>query len=268
MFFNNQLFEPKLFLRTLVMFLLFSLASSAVYCFNDIFDIDYDRQNPLKCSRPLASGAVSLTSAMLMAAACLVLTLVLLLFLCLWTNNYWLIIPVGFYLVLNIAYTACLKHHAIVDVGCIALGFVLRVVAGGLVTSIWVSHWIIIMTFLFTLFLALAKRLGEIEQGSTLRKSMSGYNITFVYTALSLMASVIIVCYILYTLDNEVIFRFGTPYLYATSIWVLAGLLRYLQLIIVFHRKEGPTTLIFSDFCLIAYAIGWFLCFAIIIYVI
>ncbi len=97
---------------------------------------------------------------------------------------------------------------------------------------------------------------------------MAGYNMPFAYTALSVMVSVIIVCYILYTLDSEVILHIGTPYLYTTSIWVLVGLLRYMQLIMVFHKKEGPTTLFFGDLWLMVCAVGWLLCFAVFIYVI
>lgn len=271
LFFGRHLLEADLFLQALAMFLVFCLVSSAVYCLNDIVDIEADKSSPLKCMRPLASGAVSLSAARWMMVVCLLLAPMPLL-----TirpdfkpqiSSLNVLAPVVIYLILNIAYSLWLKHRAIIDIVCIATGFVLRVVAGGQATGIRVSHWIIIMTFLLTLFLALAKRVGEAGQGSTPRKSMAGYNTPFAYTALSVMVSVIIVCYILYTLDSEVILHIGTPWLYTTGIWVLTALLRYMQLIMVFHRKEGPTTLIFSDPFLMACAAGWLLCFAVFIYV-
>lgn len=266
LFFGHQLFEADLFLQTLGMFLGFCLVSSAVYCLNDMADLETDKATPDKCVRPLASGALSLPAVMGMMGLCLLLASAIILFLCKWTGILWLAVPVVIYLFLNIAYSLWLKHHAIIDIACIALGFVLRILAGGLTTGIQVSHWIVIMTFLLTLFLALTKRVVEIEQGASLRKSITGYNKTFAYMSLSIIAAVIIVCYILYTLDRDVFTHVGTPYLYTTVIWVLVGLLRYLQLIIVLERKEGPTTLIIGDFCLMACFICWLLCFAIFIY--
>ncbi len=266
LFFSRHLLEASLFLHALSIFLIFCLVSSSVYCLNDMVDLEADKANPQKCMRPLASGAISLLAAKCIMVICLFFASALLLFTYKWTENPQLVLPIATYLVLNIAYSLWLKNHAIVDIVCIATGFVLRVLAGGLTTGIWVSHWIIIMTFLLTLFLALAKRMSETELGNTSRKSMAGYNRPFAYAALSVMASIIIVCYILYTIDSDVILHIGTPYLYTTSIWVLAGLLRYMQLIMVFHSNEGPTTIILRDPFLIGCGVVWMLCFVVFIY--
>ena len=129
---------------------------------------------------------------------------------------------------MNIAYCIKLKQYAILDVSIIAIGFVMRVLIGGMATDIWISHWLVMMTFLVTLFLALTKRNDDYrlyeQTGQKPRISITGYNKTFINEATAIVASVTLVCYIMYTMSSEVIDRLGTRYVYLTSGWVLAGL--------------------------------------------
>lgn len=267
LFFGKQLLETTPFVNTLIMTIAFCMVSGAVYCFNDIIDLELDKTSEYKRCRPLASGAVTSTTAKLMIAFCIIFAFCLLFILYIRTNNLWLFAPITIYLLFNIAYSTKLKQYAIIDIFVIAIGFVLRVVAGGEVSGVWISHWIVTMTFLLTLFFALTKRAGEIIRQDDHRTSLKGYNLTFSYIAISILASVTIVSYLLYTLDSTVIQRAGTPFLYTTTVWVIGGLLRYLQLILVNNRIENPDTIIMGDRGLILCFVGWFSCYTIFLYV-
>lgn len=174
------------------------------------------------------------------------------------------------YWLMNLAYCLKLKHYAIVDVFCIATGFVLRVLIGGFATGIWISQWIVLLTFLIALFLALTKRYDDYSiyerTGTVLRKSISHYNSTFIILSIGIVASVTIVCYIMYTMSETVIQRLGTNYLYLTAIWVIAGLLRFIQNMIVYKRSSSPTKQLIHDHFIHLCILGWLLSFVIIIY--
>ena len=171
---------------------------------------------------------------------------------------------------MNIAYCVRLKRYAIIDVTIIAIGFVMRVLIGGLAAEIWVSQWLVLMTFLVTLFLALTKRNDDYrlyeQTGQKPRVSITGYNKTFINEATAIVASVTLVCYIMYTMSSEVIERMGTRYVYLTSCWVLAGLLRYLQNMIVFGLSGSPTKSLVKDHFIQLCVLGWILSFFVIIY--
>ena len=185
-------------------------------------------------------------------------------------NTPYLYIIVAAYWLMNIAYCVKLKQYAILDVAIIAVGFVMRVLIGGLTTDIWVSHWLVMMTFLVTLFLAFTKRNDDYriyeQTGTKPRVSITGYNKTFINEATAIIASVTMVCYIMYTMSPEVIERMGTRYVYLTSGWVLAGLLRYLQNMIVFGLSGSPTKSIVKDHFVQLCIIGWIASFFVIIY--
>lgn len=185
-------------------------------------------------------------------------------------NTSYLYIIVAGYWLMNIAYCIKLKQYAILDVAIIAVGFVMRVLIGGLTTDIWVSHWLVMMTFLVTLFLAFTKRNDDYriyeQTGTKPRISITGYNKTFINEATAIIASVTMVCYIMYTMSPEVIERMGTRYVYLTSGWVLAGLLRYLQNMIVFGLSGSPTKSIIKDHFIQLCIVGWIASFFVIIY--
>ena len=268
-FFSNHLLESEYLWPTLIVFASFCLTSSSIYCFNDLKDIEADRLHPKKCKRPIASGAVSVTAGYVMMILCMVGALVLLPFAKSPNTPYLYIIVVSYWL-MNIAYCLKLKQIAILDVTIIAVGFVMRVLIGGLTTDIWVSHWLAMMTFLVTLFLALTKRNDDYriyeQTGTKPRVSITGYNKTFINEATAIVASVTMVCYIMYTMSPEVIERMGTRYVYLTSGWVLAGLLRYLQNMIVYNHSGSPTKSLVKDHFIQLCIAGWLISFFIIIY--
>jgi 4-hydroxybenzoate polyprenyltransferase len=268
-FFSTNLLKPEYFWPTLVVFASFCLISSSRYCFNDLKDAEADRMHPKKCKRPIASGEVSVTGGYTMMLVCTIGALAIIPLAHSVNTHYLYAIIIGYWL-MNIAYCLKLKQYAILDVSIIAIGFVMRVLVGGVATDIWISHWLVMMTFLVTLFLAFTKRNDDYriyeQTGTKPRVSITGYNKTFINEATAIIASVTLVCYIMYTMSPEVIHRLGTRYVYLTSGWVLAGLLRYLQNMIVFGLSGSPTKSLVKDHFIQFCILGWIASFFIIIY--
>ena len=268
-FFSSNLLKGDYFWPTLVVFASFCLISSSIYCFNDLQDVEADRHHPKKCHRPIASGVVSVRAGYTLMLICTIGALALLP-LAKSCNTPYLYIIIAVYWLMNMAYCIKLKQYAILDVSIIAIGFVMRVLIGGLATDIWISHWLVMMTFLVTLFLALTKRNDDYrlfeQTGQKPRVSIAGYNKTFINEATAIVASVTLVCYIMYTMSEEVIARMDTRYVYLTSGWVLAGLLRYLQNMIVFGLSGSPTKSLVKDHFIQFCVLGWIVSFFVIIY--
>lgn len=265
LFFGYKLTDRLALLQALCAFVLFSLTASAVYIFNDMRDVNEDRDHPLKKNRPLASGVLSISSAAMFLVSLLLFSFsVSLVFL---PKQFAFILAA--YVLLNSCYSFYLKHFAIIDVVCVATGFVLRVLAGGIVAEVPVSHWIVIMTFLLATFLALGKRRDDIllsACGHNARKSLSGYNLEFVSSSMVVMTSVTIVAYLLYCVSPEVIERHGTKNLYLTGFWVILGFLRYLQIAFVQGLSGSPTLILLKDPFLWVVLCGWLLTFYWLIY--
>ena len=269
LFFGGALFDLHALLQGLVAVLAFSLAASSVYCYNDIVDADADRQHPVKCRRPVASGAISPHQAYGLMALMLALAAAVTLLID-GRNMLYVQLVIAFYYVLNMAYCSRLKQYAIIDVCIVAFGFVLRLLAGGLATDIELSKWIVLMTFLITLFMSFAKRRDDVlrmnETGQAPRKNTSRYNLTFINQAITITASVTLVCYIMYTVSPEVTEHFSSPYLYLTSIFVLLGLLRYIQIAVVDQKSGDPTKIILHDHFTQLIVVLWGLSFLFLIY--
>ena len=266
LFFGGSLFDMADWTSSLVAFVAFSFAASAIYSINDIVDVEADKKHPKKCKRPIAAGLVSKRQASLLAIILAIAALALPFLL----NNWMLSVVIAVYLAMNLCYCIRLKHYAIIDVCIVALGFVMRIVAGGVATDIVLSRWIVMMTFLLTLFLSFAKRRDDVlimnETGMAPRKNTSRYNLTFINQAITITGGVMLVCYIMYTVSPEVIERFNSPNLYMTSFFVILGLLRYIQLTVVDERSGEPTRLVLSDRLIQLIIAGWIISFAIIIY--
>ena len=269
LFFGGELFNGEALLAGTITFLAYSFAASSIYCFNDIHDVDDDRRHPVKCLRPIASGAVSASVAYALMFICFALSMLSMFFLpdyALQTGGILLL-----YWLLNLAYCARLKQYAIIDVCIVAFGFVLRLLAGGFATHIPLSKWIVLMTFLITLFMSFAKRRDDVirmeRTGEAPRKNTIRYNLTFINQAITITASVTLVCYIMYTVSPEVIQNFQTDYLYLTTIFVLVGLLRYIQLTVVDQKSGDPTKVLLKDRFTQLVVVAWLLTFLLIIYV-
>jgi 4-hydroxybenzoate polyprenyltransferase len=241
----------------------FSLAASAVYVFNDFCDRDADRLHPAKRLRPIASGAVSPKAALAFAALLLAGAALLASQL---PSAFRTVL--GVYLALNLAYSWRLKHVSLLDVLIVAVGFVLRVEAGAFAIGVVPSVWIVVCTGLLALFLALAKRRDDLVSGVAAghRIALAGYNLRFVDTAIAVVLGALAVSYLLYTADQAVIRRYGTERLYLTAPFVLAGMLRYLQIALVEERSGAPTDIALSDRFLIVCVLGWLAVFGYLIY--
>ncbi|WP_277265571.1 decaprenyl-phosphate phosphoribosyltransferase [Prevotella corporis] len=267
-FFGGALLRVEALYAGFITALSFSFISSSIYCLNDIIDLKDDRRHPVKCQRPLASGAISVVQGFIIMASMVILSMITLFLLP--DNQMKTAGVIFFYWVLNIAYCLFLKQHAIIDVCVIAFGFVLRIISGGLATGIGLSKWIVLMTFLLMLFLSFAKRRDDVlrmnETGHAPRKNTSRYNLTFINQAITITASVTLVCYIMYTMSPEVIANFHTSNLYLTSVFVLLGLLRYIQIAVVDKKSGDPTKVILNDRFIQLIVLGFGLTFLIIIY--
>ena len=265
LFFALKITDTGLLISAFLAFISFSITSSAVYILNDFLDIEADKQHPKKKSRPLASGAINKIQAIVLMFILFILGVGLLLSQSL-TATYILLA----YIIMNIAYSFYLKHIAILDVNIIAIGFVLRLFVGATVTNISLSMWIVIMTFLLALFLALAKRRDDVliylDTGKQMRSVINGYNLRFLDGAMMILASVVIVAYTLYTTSSEIIERVQNQYLYLTSFFVILGILRYLQITFVEENSGSPTRIVLKDKFIQLTLLSWIIAFAWIIY--
>ena len=267
LFFGGELFHVDALIAGIITFFAYSFAASSIYCFNDIYDVEADRRHPVKCHRPIASGAVSEKQAYGLMLLMFILSFAASSMLNTWSTAGVIL----FYWFLNLGYCAKFKQYAIIDVCIVAFGFVLRLLAGGFATGVVLSKWIVLMTFLITLFMSFAKRRDDVvrmeKTGEAPRKNTSRYNLTFINQAITITASVTLVCYIMYTVSPEVCEHFHTDYLYLTTVFVLVGLLRYIQIAVVDQQSGDPTKIILRDRFTQLIVLGWLAAFLVIIYI-
>jgi len=233
-------------LRMVPGLLLFCLASSSVYLVNDVRDIENDRVHPTKRFRPIAAGLVNIPTALTTA-------LLLLLFV---LAGSWMLAPrflavVLAYLVLQLVYSFLLKQVALVDVFVIACGFVLRAIAGAIVTGVTISPWLLLCTFLLALFLALCKRRHEKlivpDSDTEHRASLGKYDTQLLNQLIAIVSSATIVSYALYTLWPETVAKFGTSMLGFTIPFVMFGIFRYLDLVYRHEKGGRPEKILLTD---------------------
>lgn len=269
MFFGGVLFDLTAIESGLLVFMAFSFIASSIYCYNDIVDADADRHHPVKCCRPIASGEVSVSRGYLLMAVMAVLSAIMVMLLPSPVRMGTAVVVVIYY-VLNLAYCSKLKQYAVLDVCIVAFGFVLRIVAGGVAEEVALSQWIVLMTFLLTLFLSFAKRRDDVlrmnETGEAPRHNTIRYNLTFINQAITITASVTLVCYIMYTVSPEVEEHFKSQYLYLTSVFVLLGLLRYIQIAVVDKKSGDPVKVALTDRFSQLIVAAWLVTFLIMIY--
>lgn len=270
MFFSGKIFETTQLFETIFSFIIFSFTASSIYIINDYSDIESDRVHPEKCRRPLASGAISVGRAKLVLVGLVISTIGLIISLSdvFGYNVLKFGAVISSYFVMNLAYTFRLKHIAIVDISIIAVGFVLRVLAGGYATGIVVSQWAIILTFVLALVLAVGKRRGELvntQLSGNTRKALDGYNIQFADIVLSISVTLAIVSYIMFVISPETQKEFTNKVFY-TFIFVIFAFLRYLQQTLVYNRTESPTKMIYKDRYIQVVLALWGFAFLILIY--
>jgi len=260
--FSGQALDAEIGLRAALAFLLFCAASSGVYLFNDLLDRDRDRLHPVKRTRPIASGELSVATAR-NAAALLTMGAM--------AGSVWLggaDLAIGGYLVLQLAYTLRLKHMVLLDVFCIAAGFLLRVLAGVWVIHAPLSPWLVACTVQLALFLALCKRKAEVisvGEGSTAQRPLlADYASPGTDVMISVVAAALMVTYTLYTLLPGALLaleipgsRAGQPGMIWTIPFVAYGVLRYLYLVYRQSQGERPEKLITADLPLFVSVLGY-----------
>lgn len=269
LFFSGEFFHVSSLVQCGYAFCAFCLASSSVYILNDIRDAEEDRRHPVKRNRPIASGAISPQAALWIAAlllACCCLTVRL-------TGILGVYGAIGGYLVLNVFYVYFGRQKAILDVACISTGFILRAMAGSLSISQDLSQWLVLMIFLLCMFLGLGKRwddlclMGSGEAVGNIRSSIAGYSKNFVFSAMTFLSTINTICYIIYTMSPEVQSHYHHPsYLYFTSLWVILGNLRYLQLTFVDQKSMSPAKVMLHDRGIQICVLCWVVHIAILLY--
>lgn len=265
LFFVGNITDVSILINGIIGFLAFSASASAIYILNDYLDVEDDRKHPEKKDRPLAAGLISKNEAFTLIGVLITIGITIML-----TQSWKALIALLLYVILNIFYCFILKHIAIVDITIIAIGFILRLFVGSFVTGVPLTKWIVIMTFLLALFIALAKRRNDITHflntGEKMRKVIDGYNLKFIDGSMMIMASVVIVAYLQYTTSPEVIERFNSQYLYLTSFFVIIGVMRYMQISFVEDNSGSPTKILLKDKFTIINILGWLASFVYLIY--
>jgi len=263
--FSQNLFETVLFIKVCGGFLIFCLAASSIYVFNDIHDRESDRKHPEKYRRPLAEGTLQVSEAyivsMVLAAIAFILAFMM--------NRTFFVILLA-YFILNLAYSLKIKQIVILDIMFIASGFVLRILAGTTLAGVNPSDWLVICTITLSLFLGFSKRRNELvlmgENAGTQRKVLKEYSIHFLDQMISMVTACTVMSYILYTVSPETVDRFGTKNLMFSIPFALFGVFRYLYLIYLKKKMEDPIDLILKDFPFLLNILLWFSAVMIIIY--
>jgi 4-hydroxybenzoate polyprenyltransferase len=263
--FSKSLFEPEAVLKSLLAFFIFSLVSGCVYIINDISDMEMDKEHPLKGKRPIASGRLGVGSAWTFVAATTIVSLTAAFVL----NPAFGFITAGYFVFFNL-YTFLLKTVPIVDILIVAMGFVIRAVAGGLAIEVEISSWLLLCTMLLALFVVLGKRRHEIlllgDKATSHREVLYEYNTVFLDQMIAVVTASTLVAYSFYTISTETMEKFGTENLKYTIVFVLYGIFRYLYII---YRKEGggrPEKDILTDIPTLANLLLWGAAVVIILY--
>ena len=263
--FSRSLSVFPLNMRAFIAFLLFCVVSGCVYVINDFADREADRKHPTKRLRPIASGMLSPAVALGMVAVFLSLSSV-----GAYLVSIELLIVLAIYFLMNLAYSTVLKRVVLLDVFVIAIGFVIRVVGGGVVTYVELSSWLLLCTLLIALFLALCKRRHEIvlleDDAESHRKILSEYSPYFLDQLIAVVSASTVVSYALYTMSDDVHKNFGDNNLKYTVPFVIFGVFRYLYLV---HRKdkgENPTEIMMSDLPILVNMGLWIVAVGMILY--
>lgn len=254
-FFSSNILSTKYLKISLIAFIVFCLSASIVYIINDLNDLEKDKNHPIKKTRPLASGKIKLSTAIITIIVLILASLIISLYLYSITNNILVILIPIIYIVVNILYSIILKDIPIIDVSVIVLGFVLRVMYGGVVTGIEVSKYLYLMIIFGAFFLGFGKRRNEIlKNGTKSRKSLDYYNHSFLDKNMYVMLGLAVVSYTLWCVDKDTISRIGNDYLFWTIPLVII-ILQIYSLNIEGNSHGDPIDVFFSDKKLIVMSI-------------
>ncbi|WP_419655307.1 UbiA prenyltransferase family protein [Desulfosarcina variabilis str. Montpellier] len=264
-FFAFKLQQPEVLWKSFISFCSFCFSASAVYILNDWKDRFEDAMHPAKKDRPIAAGRIDgkiaictfglFFSGGLFFAASISINVLLITFI---------------YISINVLYSLKLKHISIIDIVIISIGFVLRLFAGAEATGVVLVNWIIVMTFLLAIFLALGKRRDDVllfeKTNQKVRKVIEGYNLKFLDAAMVMTAAIVILAYIMWSISPEVASKHNSHHIYLTAIFVIVGILRYMQITFVEEKSGSPTEILLRDITIKMILVGWILSFVVIIY--
>jgi 4-hydroxybenzoate polyprenyltransferase len=263
--FGEELLNPAAVTQALLAFAVFCALSGVVYLINDIRDREADRLHPLKSTRPIASGALSVRSAgmaaFVLGSAGLAAAFGI--------NTAFGLVSLSYVALLSL-YSAVLKHHVILDVLTLSGGFVLRAAAGAVAIGVPFSRWLLLLTLLLALFLALSKRRAEIvalaDDASGHRRSLADYSPYLLDQMIAVVTASTLLAYAFYTISPDTVQRFGTEDLIFTVPFPLYGIFRYLYLV---HRREGggnPSEHLLTDVPLLTCVALWGVAVILILY--
>lgn len=264
--FSKNLFDLTLVIKEIMTFFVFCLLSSAIYIFNDICDREQDRLHPLKKNRPLASGKAKVVPSLVMAVVFLTLCLLW----SLWIHIHLLWIVFG-YLALQISYSIYLKRVVLWDVIVIAIGFVLRAVAGAVSIGVLISDWLLLCAFLLALFLGFCKRRQELvifkdSEVSSFRRVLDHYSASLLDALISVVTGTTVIAYAIYTVWPDTVQKFGTHRLLYTLPFVVYGIFRYLYLVHQEDKGDSPTRVLLTDLWLQLNLLAWLITSVLILY--
>ena len=265
-FFSAEIFDYEKFIDIGLVTFGFCLVAGFIYIINDILDIEYDRLHPTKKLRPIAANILSIKNAFYFG--CLILIIGLSIIYQINNNAFFLTL---IYIMMNVLYSYKLKKLAIIDFITISVGFVIRIFIGASVAHVELSEWIVLMVFLLSLFIAISKRRDDVvlldEQKTVNREVIKEYSTIYLDNVLSIVSSILLVSYLMYVTNDDVMKRYDSKLIYLTFIFVLLGILRYSQLSIVYKISGSPIKIFYSDLFLQIVLFMWALSFFIIIYV-
>jgi 4-hydroxybenzoate polyprenyltransferase len=263
--FAGQLFNIELLTKSILIFFLFSLVAGIVYVWNDVMDMDEDKLHPTKKFRPLASGKITPTVALVLSSFVLSTSLFVSYFI-----SISLTIFLIAYIILNFFYSLKLKHVVILDILIVAVGYVLRAVAGGFVIQVEISPWLLVCTFFLALFLVVGKRRAELSQlkknSPTFRPILLEYNSHILDQMIGVVTAATILGYALYTLDGQTVAKFGTYNLIYTVPFVVYGIFRYFYLIYKKDLGGSPESILIKDKHILVNVFFWIVTVIFIIY--
>jgi 4-hydroxybenzoate polyprenyltransferase len=268
--FSRNMFVPAMALRSLAALGIFCLLAGSVYVFNDLADSERDRLHPEKSKRPIASGRVSRTGALVLGFSTAVVGLALA-----WTLGTSFLLVAAIYFALITGYSMGLKNVVVLDVMIISIGFILRAIAGvealkSLDPGVEISPWLLVCTLFLALFLGFNKRrheLGLLAEGAgDHRRSLMEYSREFLDTMIAVVTASTVIAYSIYTIWPATVEKFDTTNLIYTVPFVVFGLFRYMYLVIMKNKGGNPSEVLVSDLPIVADIAVWIFVVAVVLY--
>ncbi|HMV41035.1 MAG TPA: decaprenyl-phosphate phosphoribosyltransferase [Leptospiraceae bacterium] len=263
--FGHKLSDPEAILKSFFAFLLFSVIASCQYVINDYLDRKEDSLHPEKKHRPLASGKINPSLALLITAIILPLSLTL----CYMLHPYFFGLC-SFYFGFNLVYSKYLKHIVILDVMSISIGFVVRAISGAVVINVSFSSWLLLCTFMLALFWGFSKRRGELilleKSASSHRKILEEYSPQFLDLMMAIASTMTLISYVMYTISPDTVQKMGTDKLVYTIPIVVYAIFRSLYIIYIKNMGHNPSKAILTDLSVLASGLIWVVMVTIILY--